>query len=145
MVKIGCLVLAYGHRDDHGSLGFAAKDARDPRPNLTRIIVVGIEKNQHYTIIANANALHSDCTAQLLIQHLGPGKTIRMRKERRAHGGCQGIRQRRRTRQAAKSPGEAQATLDPGVSEWGNPSGVGRRPESCGGEVGDVKHLSSRT
>ena len=47
-------------------------------PSVPEFIVVGIEKNQHYTIIANANALHSDCTAQLLIQHLGPGKTIRM-------------------------------------------------------------------
>ena len=72
------LVLAYGHRDDRGSSGSAAKDARDLRLHLTRIIVVGIEKNQHYTIITNANALHSDCTNQPPIQHLGPGKAIWM-------------------------------------------------------------------
>ena len=39
----------------------------------------------------------------------------------RAHGGCLGIGSRRRTRQAAISPGEWQTHLDPGVSEWGNP------------------------
>mgnify|MGYP001685686126 CR=1 FL=1 len=72
------LVLAYGHRDDRGSSGSAAKDARDLRLHLIRIIVVGIEKNQHYTIITNANALHSDCTNQPPIQHLGPGKAIWM-------------------------------------------------------------------
>ena len=41
--------------------------------------------------------------------------------ERRAHGGCLGFRRRRRTRRAAKLPGDRQERLDPGVSEWGNP------------------------
>ena len=40
----------------------------------------------------------------------------------RARGGCLGDGRRRRTRQAAKSSGEAHAALDPEVSEWGNPS-----------------------
>jgi hypothetical protein len=46
------------------------------------------------------------------------------------------------------------ATVDPGMSEWGNPAGVMSRhpmPKLClhilsmGGEVGELKHLSSRT
>ena len=42
----------------------------------------------------------------------------------RAHGGCLGIGSRRRARQAAISPGEAQTAFDPGVPEWGNPPGA---------------------
>ena len=38
----------------------------------------------------------------------------------RAHGGCLGVRGRRRTWPAAISLGELQASFDPGVSEWGN-------------------------
>ena len=44
-------------------------------------------------------------------------------KYRKAHGGCLGSRRRRRTRQAAKSRGEARTALDPRMSEWGNPTG----------------------
>ena len=40
----------------------------------------------------------------------------------RAYGGCLGIRRRRRTRPAAKSFGELQASIEPEISEWGNPS-----------------------
>ena len=47
-----------------------------------------------------------------------------MDKISRAHGGCLGTGSRRRTRQAAISPGEWQTHLDPGISEWGNPPGV---------------------
>ena len=42
----------------------------------------------------------------------------------RAQGECLGTRSRCRTRQAAKSCGEAQIAYDPQISEWGNPSGV---------------------
>ena len=42
----------------------------------------------------------------------------------RARGGCLGTGRRRRTWQAAKSHGELQASVDPWVSEWGNPAGV---------------------
>ena len=45
-------------------------------------------------------------------------------KMSRAHGGCLGTGSRRRARQAAISPGEAQTAFDPGVPEWGNPAGV---------------------
>ena len=45
-------------------------------------------------------------------------------KRIRAQGGCPGANRRRRTRQAAKSHGELQASIDPWISEWGNPSGV---------------------
>ena len=43
---------------------------------------------------------------------------------KRAQGGCLGSRKRRRTWQAAISLGELQASVDPGISEWGNPLGV---------------------
>ena len=42
----------------------------------------------------------------------------------RAHGGCLGMGSRRRARQAAIGPGEAQTAFDPGIPEWGNPAGV---------------------
>ena len=47
-------------------------------------------------------------------------------KHRNAHGGCLGIRRRRRTRQAAKIPDEAQRARDSGDSEWDNPRGATR-------------------
>ena len=45
-------------------------------------------------------------------------------KRESAHGGCLGIRRRRRTRQAAKIRGEAQGAGDPRESEWDNPPGA---------------------
>ena len=42
----------------------------------------------------------------------------------RAFGGCLGFSRRWRTWQAALSLGELQASVDPGISEWGNPLGV---------------------
>jgi hypothetical protein len=42
----------------------------------------------------------------------------------RAHGGCLGIRRRRRTWSAAISFGELQASADPKISEWENPTRV---------------------
>ncbi len=42
----------------------------------------------------------------------------------RAHGGCLGIRKRRRAWLAAISFGEPQAGVDPEIPEWGNPSRV---------------------
>ena len=45
-------------------------------------------------------------------------------KRESAQGGCLGTDRRRRTWQAAKSLGELQASVDPGMSEWGNPLGV---------------------
>ncbi len=44
-------------------------------------------------------------------------------KQERAQGGCLGTKGRRKTRQAAKSHGEEQMSIDPWVSEWGNPAG----------------------
>jgi len=41
-------------------------------------------------------------------------------KVERARSGCLGGRRRRRAWQAAKSPGELQASVDPGIPEWGN-------------------------
>ena len=45
-------------------------------------------------------------------------------KRESAQGGCLGMSRRRRTWQAAKSLGELQASVDPGISEWGNPTRV---------------------
>ena len=45
-------------------------------------------------------------------------------KRIRAHDGCLGIRRRRRTRKTAINLGEPSTGLDPGVSEWGNPSSL---------------------
>jgi len=47
-----------------------------------------------------------------------------MAKLLRVNGECLGVERRRRTWQAAKSPGKLQTSFDPGVSEWGNPAGV---------------------
>ena len=44
-------------------------------------------------------------------------------KRIRARDGCLGTVWRGRAQQAAKSPGEEQASFDPGVPEWGNPRG----------------------
>ena len=41
----------------------------------------------------------------------------------RAQGECLGTESRRRTRQAAISCGEEQISIDPQISEWGNPAG----------------------
>ena len=55
---------------------------------------------------------------------VGPCIQLLRAKISRAHGGCLGAGSRRRARQAAIRPGEAQTAFDPGVPEWGNPAGV---------------------
>lgn len=42
-------------------------------------------------------------------------------KLQRAHGGYLGTQRRRRTWLPTICPGELEASIDPGVSEWGNP------------------------
>jgi hypothetical protein len=49
-------------------------------------------------------------------------------KQGSAHGGCLGTDRRGRTWQAAKSFGELQASIDPEMSEWGNPAGESPSP-----------------
>jgi hypothetical protein len=44
-----------------------------------------------------------------------------MVKKISAQGGCLGSKRRRKTRQPAKSPGELATSIDPRISEWGNP------------------------
>lgn len=46
-----------------------------------------------------------------------------MVKKLSAHGGCLGSKRRRKTWQPAKSPGELATSIDPRISEWGNPVG----------------------
>ena len=67
----------------------------------------------------------------------------------RAFGGCLGVKGRRKARYTAKSLGESCAGEDPGVPEWGNPSGGKAQTlysEQIGiqGERGGRGHLSSR-
>lgn len=103
-------------------------------------------------------------------------KRIRVKKVKllRANGGCLGGGRRRRTCQAAISFGELSRSVDPEISEWGNPAGVisshrapnyivemsvyrvwcsfkfyGNKEVStiklgARGEPGEVKHLSTR-
>ena len=42
-------------------------------------------------------------------------------KRIRAHDGCLGIGRRRRTQKSAISRGELTTSIDPRISEWGNP------------------------
>lgn len=46
-----------------------------------------------------------------------------MVKKISAHGECLGSKRRRKTWQPAKSPGELATSIDPRISEWGNPIG----------------------
>lgn len=45
----------------------------------------------------------------------------------RVHGGCLGVKRRWRTWLAAISPGQVQTTVNPGISEWGNPLSLGNQ------------------
>ena len=45
-----------------------------------------------------------------------------MAKRKSANGGCLGSKRRRRTWNPAKSHGELETSIDPWVSEWGNPA-----------------------
>ena len=86
-------------------------------------------------------------TCTIMLQAFRPGGYPRGRKVSWAHGGCLGIGSRRRARQAAIGPGEAQTALDPGIPEWGNPAAVmggyrvGDHPSR--GQPGELKHLST--
>ena len=44
-----------------------------------------------------------------------------MVKKLSAQGECLGSKRRRKTWQPAKSPGELATSIDPRISEWGNP------------------------
>jgi hypothetical protein len=57
------------------------------------------------------------------IESLGLVEGRQLVKRESAHGGCLGTERRGRTWQAAKSFGELQASVDPEMSEWGNPAG----------------------
>jgi hypothetical protein len=58
-------------------------------------------------------------------------------KRESAQGGCLGTSRRGRTWQAAKSLGELQASVDPGISEWGNPAEVVLRHRGSGANPGN--------
>jgi hypothetical protein len=45
-----------------------------------------------------------------------------MVKKRSANGGCLGSKRRRRTWNSAKSFGELKTSVEPEMSEWGNPA-----------------------
>ena len=60
-----------------------------------------------------------------------------MVKKLSAHGGCLGSKRRRKTWQPAKSPGELATSIDPRISEWGNP--IEEILSSCTGYIGTEK------
>ena len=59
-----------------------------------------------------------------------------MVKKLSAQGECLGSKRRRKTWQPAKSSGELATSIDPGMSEWGNPPGeiLASRTEYIGPE-----------
>jgi hypothetical protein len=70
-------------------------------------------------------------------------------KRLRARGGCLGTCRRRRTYRPRKNTGSCLESVDPYVSEWGNPIGVASyNPDMSevvsGSRRGELKHLSSR-
>lgn len=71
-----------------------------------------------------------------------------MVKKRSANGGCLGSKRRRRTWNPAKSYGELETSVEPWMSEWGNPAAAMRSFAfeyiGCKGELGELKHLSTR-
>jgi hypothetical protein len=102
------------------------------RANLTRALLrVSGPRGKPGTAQADSGGVLTRCEAvenagrmaALLVQERVRTYWVSfMVKLRRAYGGCLGARRRRRTWQAAISPGEWQAHFDPGMSEWGNPS-----------------------
>ena len=58
---------------------------------------------------------------QMEIRPIREGIKNNMVKRIRVHGGCLGAVRRRRAWQAAKSLGEEQTSVEPGIPEWGNP------------------------
>ena len=71
-----------------------------------------------------------------------------MVKKRSANGGCLGSKRRRRTWNPAKSFGELETSVEPKMSEWGNPAVEMQSSVTkyigCGSELGELKHLSTR-
>ena len=54
-----------------------------------------------------------------------------------------GVKGRRRTWLAARSGGELLASVEPPMSEWGNPLRVMPEDPDVGGPVRELKHLST--
>ena len=106
--------------------GFSFNDARGP---------LGPRIQSEASTIASPQVARPDRYRNVLpIIIREPGGPLRGRPAEAkivwAHGGCLGTGSRRRTRQAAIVPGEAQTAFDPGVSEWGNPPRAApRRPQ----------------
>ena len=71
-----------------------------------------------------------------------------MVKKRSANGGCLGSKRRRRTWNPAKSFGELETSVNPKMSEWGNPALfiASSMTEYIGyrSELGELKHLSTQ-
>ena len=86
-------------------------------------------EQQRFFLIATISSFFSYKLSQSQDLRGGGARMRPGAKMRRAHGGCLGAGSRRRARQAAIVPGEAQTACDPGVPEWGNPPGaMPRRP-----------------
>ena len=69
------------------------------------------------------SVLHVSKEAKAKYIERGPSKATwgYMVKRISAHGGCLGGQRRRRTWQPAKRAGELATSIDPVISEWGNP------------------------
>jgi hypothetical protein len=74
------------------------------------VVTKGTSNSTHLTVVYGTNKVSRDTENQVKLQ--------------RAHGGCLGTRRRRRTWKPAKSHGELDSSVDPWISEWGNPAGV---------------------
>ena len=57
------------------------------------------------------------------VTHMPEAALGYMVKKLSAHGECLGSKRRRKTWQPAKSPGELATSIEPRISEWGNPIG----------------------
>jgi hypothetical protein len=77
-----------------------------------------------------------------------------MVKKESAQGGCLGSKRRRKTWQPAKSPGELATSIDPRISEWGNPLGadpvsqtqyIGLRKRTLGTETSQYREEKKST
>ena len=69
----------------------------------------------------NPSVLFDICVRKERKQRKREARLKTSAKRIRAHDGCLGIMRRRRTRQTAISCGEESISIDPQISEWGNP------------------------
>ena len=97
-------------------------------PNLSDVVGAGRERIPRPHSEANEFASEEEAQGsvrsfQACLETKQSGLCADEVKLIRAQGECLGTESRRRTRQAAISHGEEQISIDPWISEWGNPAG----------------------